>query len=202
MAVALTDLWLAILIAAASVFFASFIIWMLLPYHKADIKVLPDEEGFTNAISGLDIPPGLYMYPNCQSAEEMKSDDFKAKFNNGPWGMITIMGAKPNFGANLLKTFIAYLVITIVVVYIASVALPAGAEYLKVFQVVGAAAFLGHCTGSLAGDIFLGKPNRFIITSFIDGVIFALITAGVIASMWPGVPTGVEGAPLIITPGG
>jgi hypothetical protein len=202
MHVALPELALAIIIATVCVFFASFIIWMLLPYHKADIKFMPNEDDFSEAISKLDIKPGLYMYPNCQTAEQMKSDEFKDRFNKGPWGMITIMGAKPNFMMNLIKTFIAYLVITIIVAYITSVALPAGTEYLKVFQVAGAAAFLGHCTGSLAGDIFLGKPTRFIITSFIDGLIFALITAGIFASMWPALEAAIEGSPLMVTPGG
>ena len=200
MAVALTDLWLAILIAAASVFFASFIIWMLMPYHKKDIQFMPEEEGFIKAVNDLDIKPGLYMFPNCQDHKDFKSEEFVAKMNSGPWGVFTHIPSKPNMLKNLIKTFLAYLLITIVVAYIASVALPAGAEYLKVFQIIGAAAFLGHCTGSLAGDFFLAKPNRFIITSFIDGVIFALITAGVIASMWPAATAAIDGSPLMVTP--
>jgi hypothetical protein len=198
MDVSLVDLWLPILIAAVCVFFASSIIWMLLPYHKKDIQFLPNEQELTGKVSEMNITPGLYMFPNCQTSDEMRSDEFKQRFENGPWGIITVMGAKPNFATNLLKTFIAYLVITIFVAYITAASIPAGAEYLAVFQIAGAAGVLGHCMGGLAGDFFLGKPTRFVFTGLIDGVIFALITAGVIASMWPGAAAGTPGSPLIV----
>lgn len=185
MQVTLWSLWPAILIASFSVFCASSIIWMLLPVHKKDINFLPDEKGFTDAIAPLDIRPGLYMYPNCQTAEEMRSDEFKARFNNGPWGIITVIGQRPNFPKNLLKTYLGFLFITVVVAYLAGVALPIGADYMRVFQIAGAAALLGHCTGGLANDFFLAKPTRFVITGFVDGIIYALITAGVLAAMWP-----------------
>lgn len=199
MHVALTELWLAIAIAAVCVFFASAIIWMMLPYHKKDIRFMPNEEAFNNAIAPLDIKPGLYMFPNCQDARDMKSEEYQAKWKAGPWGTLNIMPHQPNFGLNLLRTFLAYLVITIIVAYIASIALPRGADYADVFRVVVTAGILGHCMGGLANDFFLGKPTRFIITGFIDGLIFALITAGVIASMWPGAPSGLDGT-LMITP--
>lgn len=197
MEVALLDLWLPILISAICVFFASSIIWMILPYHKKDIQFLPNEGELTSKVTEMNIKPGLYMFPNCQDAKDMKSDEFKAKWNAGPWGTITIQGQQPNFAINLLKTFVAYLVITIFVAYITAASTGQSADYLAVFQVAGAAGVLGHCMGGLAGDFFLGKPTRFIFTSFIDGVIFALITAGILASMWPG-PEGVPGAPLIV----
>ncbi len=183
--VELAQLWLPVLVSAVAVFFASAVIWMALPYHKADIRPLPDEKAFDDAIAGLDIKPGLYMFPNCQDTKDMKSDAFKERFRSGPWGTITIMGKAPNFGMNLLRTFIVYLVVSVFVAYLTGLALPAGAEYMRVFRIAGAAAVLGHCMGSLANDFFLGKPARFIVTSFIDGVIFALIVAGVFAAMWP-----------------
>lgn len=186
--VQVTDLWLAILIASACVFIASAIIWMVLPYHKTDIKMLPDEAAFKAAIIPLDLPPGLYMYPNCQDSSEMKSDEFKARWKAGPWGTINVLSAQPNFPINLLKTFIAFLVITVLVAYLTGVGLGPGAELLTVFRVAGTAALLGHCTGGLAGSFFLGKPTRFVVTDLIDGVIFAIITAGILALMWPGSP--------------
>jgi len=188
------DLWLPVLIGAVAVFIASSIIWMALPYHKADIRFLPDERAFDEAIKPLDIAPGLYMFPNCASASEMKSDAFKERFERGPWGIITIMPAKPNFGLNMLKTFLSYLVICTLIAYVAGSTIPAGAEYLHVFRVCGACGLLGFCTGGLAGDFFLGKPTRFVITGLIDGVMFTLILAGVFASMWPqGTPATVPG---------
>lgn len=185
MDVSITQLWLPILIATVCVFFASSIIWMLLPYHKPDIKAIPNEAEFDEAINKLGIAPGFYMYPNCQNAKDMKSEAFKARWESGPWGTINVMGHQPNFAMNLLKTFIAYGLITVMVAYISGMALGPGADYMNVFRVVATAGILGHCMGALAGSFFLGTPTRFIVTCFIDGVIFALITAGVFASMWP-----------------
>jgi len=188
MQVTLAELWLPILIATVCVFFASFVIWMLLPYHKADIKVLPNESDYTDAMGKLNIKPGFYMYPNCQSNKDMKSDEFQARLKTGPWGSVNVLSAQPSFPMSLIKTFTVYLIITIMVAYIASIGVAAGADYMHVFRVIATAGILGHCMGGLAGSFFLGTPNRFIFTSFVDGVIFALITAGVIASMWPGLP--------------
>jgi hypothetical protein len=185
MEVSLAQLWLPILIATVCVFFTSSIIWMLLPYHKPDIKFIPNETEFDEAMAKLNIAPGHYMYPNCQDAKDMKSEAFKARWKSGPWGTINVMGQQPNFAINLLKTFIAYGLITTMVAYIAGMSVGPGAEYMHVFRVVATAGVLGHCMGGLANAFFMGTPTRFIFTSFIDGVIFALITAGVIASMWP-----------------
>ncbi len=197
MEVALLDLWLPILIATVCVFFASSIIWMLLPYHKKDIQFLPNEEELTAKVTQMNIKPGLYMFPNCQDPKDYEGDEYKAKWKAGPWGTITVQPGQPSFGMNLFKTFLAYLVITVFVAYITAASTRAGADYLAVFQVAGAAGVLGHCMGGLAGDFFLGKPTRFIITGFIDGVIFALITAGVIASMWPAASSALEGTLIV-----
>ncbi|MFK7759798.1 MAG: hypothetical protein AB8C13_07625 [Phycisphaerales bacterium] len=183
--ISIVELWLPILVSAVAVFFASSIIWMILPYHKKDIRFMPSEDEFSKAIDQLNIEPGLYMYPNCADPKEMKSDAFVAKWKSGPWGTITVMGSPPNFAKNLLKTFVSYLAITAMCGYLASMSLSAGADSMMVFRFVGTAAILGFCMGSFAGDFFLGKPARFIFTSFIDGLIFAFITAGVFCIMWP-----------------
>ncbi len=197
MQIALTELLLPILLAAVCVFFASAIIWMLLPYHKKDIRFMPNEDEFTGAITPLSIDPGLYMFPNCENAKDMKNEAFQEKWRQGPWGTITIMPARPNFALNLLRTFLSYLVITILIAYIAGIALPRGAAYLEVFRVTATLGILGYCMGNMANDFFLGKPARFILTQFIDGLVFALISAGVIASMWPAAKSAIDGTLIV-----
>ncbi len=44
----LTALWLPILLSVVIVFFASFIMHMVLAYHKSDYRKLPDEDRVTN----------------------------------------------------------------------------------------------------------------------------------------------------------
>jgi hypothetical protein len=185
----LTELWMPILIATVIVFFASSIMWMLLPHHHKDIQFLEDKEsGYVEAVKSLDIKPGLYMYPGCdhsKSKSDEKKNEIKERWDAGPWGVLTVYPGKPNFGMNLIKTFIAFLAITVFVGYITGIGIAPGSDYLHVFRVAGATAVLGHCMGGLCGSFFMGKPTRFIITDFIDGVVYALITAGIFASMWP-----------------
>lgn len=182
--VGLSELWMPILLSAVAVFFVSAFIWMALPIHTPDMKVLDNEEDFDTAIRPLNIKPGLYMFPGCHG-KDIKSDEFKARWKAGPWGIITIQSGPPNFGMNLLKCFVSYVVISAICGYLAGIGLAPGAEYMDVFRVVGTAAILGYCMGGLANDFFLGKPTRFIVTSLFDGVVFALVTAGVFAWLWP-----------------
>jgi len=184
-AVGFGSLWLPAIVSAIAVFAASSVVWMALPHHKADIRFLPDQDAFDRAIEPLDIEPGLYMFPWC-SGEEMKTDTFKARFERGPWGIITIMRAKPNFGLNMIKTFLSYLLIALLIAYLAGTTIEPGAAFGRVFGVCGVAGLLGFCTGGMASDFFLGKPTRFVVTGFIDGVFFAAITAAIFAAMWPG----------------
>jgi len=185
--VSIAELWLPILVSGVAVFVTSAIIWMALKYHNKDIQTMPQEGEFYDAIKAMSIKPGLYMFPGCHGVD-IKSDPYKSRWQSGPWGIITIAGKQPNFGLNLLRCFIAYLVISAIVAYLTGIGVAPGAEYMEVFRFAGTAALLGHCFGGLANDFFLGKPARFIVTGLIDGVVFALVTAGVFAAMWPGAP--------------
>ncbi len=183
--VLLTQLWLPIVLSAVFVFVASFIAWMVLPHHKADVKKLPDETAFTGQLSQMNIPPGTYMWPNACTGEEMKSDEFKQRYAKGPWGSMNVLGRQPSFGMNLMLVFIMYLVMGLFVGYITSLARPAGAEYMAVFRVAGATAVACYCLGSLPNAIFFGKPKRFVMTDLADQVVYALLTAGTFAWLWP-----------------
>ena len=50
--VAISSLWLAILLSAVIVFVVSAMVWMVLPHHKSDFKELPDEAGAVAAPTG------------------------------------------------------------------------------------------------------------------------------------------------------
>lgn len=195
--VTIAELWLPLLIASVVVFFASSIMWMAMPHHKKDIVFIGDKETeFLKTLNNLDLKPALYMYPGCEM-KDLKTDEGAAKWNTGPWGVITIYPNKPNFGMNLFKTFIAYFCITLFVVYITGLSVAHGENYMHVFRVAATTAILGHCMGSLVGDFFMGKPTRFIITCFFDGVVYSLITAGILASMWPAATNMIDGILII-----
>ncbi len=186
--VELTDLWLPILIASVSVFIVSAVLWMALPHHKADIRAVPPASPLPGAIASSGLAPGFYMFPHSEDCKNMKSPEFREKWEAGPWGTINILPHAPRFGMNLLKTFLAFLVISALVGYLTGLALAPGEDFASVFHVAAITAVLGHCMGGLAHAFFMGKPTRFIVTDFIDGVVYALVTAAVFALMWPGAP--------------
>ena len=183
--VSVTQLWLPILVSSVAVFFASFLAWMVLPHHKKDIKTLPKEKEWAENLKLLNLSPGIYMWPGCDTPEEMKSAEYKQRYKDGPWGSVTILGAQPNFGRNLLLVFLFYVVVGIFVSYLAGQGRAAGASFSAVFQMAGTAAIAAYCAGSIPNALFFGKPGRFVLTDFIDALVYGLITGLIFAWLWP-----------------
>jgi hypothetical protein len=73
------SLALPILIAAGLVFFASFLLHMLLPFHRADYRPLPAEDVSMDTLRNIAIPPGDYMVPCAGTPEAMKNPAFRGK---------------------------------------------------------------------------------------------------------------------------
>ena len=69
--------------------------------------------------------------------------------------------------------------------YIAGHTLAPGANYLEVFRVVGAVAFMAYGVGTLANGIWKGEPWSMVIKEVIDGLIYGLLTAGTFGWLWP-----------------
>jgi hypothetical protein len=187
----LLDLWLPIVISTVACFVASSIIWMALPHHKADMKALPEEGVMDRALGEMKLEPGGYYIPNCSDKEKFKGDEFKARWNNGPWAFLQIPAGRPSFAKNLAVTLVEFLVIAIFIGYLAGASIPAGAEYLHVFQIVGTAGVLAHVLGTIHHEFFQMKTVRHVAFCMFDGVVYALITAGIFAAFWP------EGAEIL-----
>ncbi len=60
-----------------------------------------------------------------------------------------------------------------------------GANYLVVFRVAGAAAFMAYGVGPLANSIWKGQPWSMTLKEAFDGLIYALLTAGTFGWLWP-----------------
>ena len=183
---ALSALWLPILVSAVLVFIASMVIHMFLPWHRKDYPKMPNEDKAMNALRPLAIPPGDYMVPHCSGMEEMKSPAFAEKMKNGPVMIVTV---RPNgvvgMGKYLVQWFIFCIVIGFFVAYIASRALPAGAQYLRVFQLAGATAFIAYAAGLWPISIWYSRSWSTTIKSTVDGLVYALVTAGAFGWLWP-----------------
>ena len=181
----LAALWLPIVLSAVIVFFASSIIHMLLPYHRGDYKQLPEEDKVVPAMRSAGLTRGLYIFPYC-THREMKSPAMIEKYNQGPVGMMTVFPRGQPFMPKFLGLWFAYcLIISFFVAYLAAHTIPPGLRYLAVFRVVGTAAFLAYGLGNLSNGIWRGYPWSYVTKEVMDGLIYALLTAGTFGWLWP-----------------
>ncbi len=194
----LADLWLPILLSGVAVFVASFLAWVVLPHHKPDYKKLPNEDGFLEGIRTNSTPPGQYMFPFCNQ-KDMSDPEAKKRYEAGPHGVLHVWPGMPNMGRNMVLSFLFYLVVGVFVGYIASVTLAGNPspEYLLVFRITGTAAVMAYCLASIPNAIWFSKPLRAITMDIIDGVVYALLTAGFFGWLWPRAQTVIETVPAI-----
>ena len=184
--VTLASLWLPILLSAVIVFIASSIIHMVLPWHKNDYARLPDEEKARAALRPLAIPAGDYMVPCPQDRRELTSPEFKARVNEGPNLVVTVLPNGPwSMGRNLGLWFAYLVVVALYSAYVAGRALPPGTNYLIVFRFVGATAFAAFALALWQMSIWYRRSWGTTIRSTIDGLIYATLVAGTFGWLWP-----------------
>lgn len=179
-------LWKPILLSAVIVFVASSIIWMATPLHKHDYKNPGDkEQPLLDALKRLAMAPGVYYVPWCHGMDP-KSPETQAKMKDNPWAVVTILPGAPNMGKMLGMWMLHLVLVGLFVAYLAAAAdLPVGAKYLKVFQVTGTSAFLAHAGYTLPMSIWHAMPWKQVPGRLVDAVIYALLTAGCFAWLWP-----------------
>ena len=183
--VALSALWLPIVLSAVVVFIASSIFHTVLPYHRSDYSPLPDEDKVLPVLRAANLRRGLYVFPFC-THKEMKTPAAIEKYNQGPVGMMTVFPSGPPFLPRFLGLWFGYcLVISFFVAYLSAHTIAPGTYYLAVFRVVGTAAFLAYGLGPLANVVWKGYPWSFVLKEVIDGLIYGLLTAGTFGWLWP-----------------
>ena len=183
--VPLSALWLPILLSAIIVFVASSIIHMLLPYHRSDYRRLPDEDTVTAAIRAVNATPGNYHFPHCDH-RQMRSPEMQEKFKRGPVGFLTLYpNGAPNMGKFLGLWFAYCIIVGIFTAYITGRTLAPGTDYLHVFQIAGAVAFMGYGLGAFVNSIWKGQTWSTTIKEIIDGLIYCGLTAGCFGWRWP-----------------
>ncbi|MBL9148985.1 MAG: hypothetical protein JNM94_09865 [Phycisphaerae bacterium] len=179
----LTALWLPILVSAVVLFVLSSVIWMALPIHKKDYQGLKNEAAVMEVMKRESLEPGIYCYPWCPGNPNDEAS--KEKMRLGPWGQILVAGGPPTFGRTLGLWFVHLLVVGTVVGYITGLAVPRGAEFLRVFQVAGTAALLAYGGSLVPKYIWEGKPWRTFAGSVFDCAVYTLATGAVFAFLWP-----------------
>jgi len=187
--VPLTSLVVPIVISAIVVFFASFLIHMVLGYHRSDLRKLPDkqEDEILATISRLNLPTADYGVPHPGSPERMKDPAFIAKMTKGPLVFMNVSpGAPPSLGKSLVQWFVFVLIVTLFSAYITTRAVAAGTSYLSVFRFIGTSAFMGYALGQIPESIWYKRSWVRTCKSVFDSLIYALLTAGVFGWLWPG----------------
>ena len=187
--ISLSELWLPILASGVVVWIGSAIVWMGLPHHKPDFSVVPDEEATRAALKGAS--PGLYNLPHMASWDAAKEPENRRKFDEGPVGFLTVLpNGVPNMGRSMFLSFVYFLVVSFLVAYVASFTLAAGTYYLAVFRLAGTVAWGAYGFGIIMDSIWFGRPWSNSVKHLLDGLFYALLTAGTFGWLWP---AGAEG---------
>ena len=178
-------LWLPIVLSAVFVMIGSTVVWMALKYENAEWKPIPGEDQLREAIRKLNLAaPGQYIFPHMMaeggSAEAMK------KIEEGPNGILLLRpGMKFSMAPMLVKSFIYYLVVSFFVAYVASHGIGAGTDYLKVFQLAGASAFMAYGLALVPEAIWFGRTWPSVLKGMLSALIYACLTAGTFGWLWP-----------------
>ena len=182
----ISELWLVIVVAGLFCWVASALIHMLIKYHNADYKSLENEAEVSTVIRSLLPKPGLYTLPYCSDMKEMADEAMQEKFNIGPVAMISIMpNGMPQMGKLMLQQILFFIFGAFFIAYLASISIATGAEYMLVFRFVFVASFLTYGWAQVPYSIWMGQPWSNCLRYLIDAFIYAGVTAGVFAWLWP-----------------
>ena len=181
--VGLAGLWLPILVSAVLVFIVSSILHMVVQHHNSDWSAMPGEDKVREAMRG--VPPGNYNLPHVSSMKELQNEGVLAKFKEGPVGLVLVQpNGPPAMGKSLVQWFIYSIVVSVFVAYVTSRTVGADGHYLQVFRVAGACAFLAYAGGQPIESIWKGVRWSTTVKNTVDGLLYALVTAGAFGWLW------------------
>jgi hypothetical protein len=184
--VPLTSLLVPVLLSAVLVFVVSSILHMVFTYHRSDVRRLGAEDEIQAALRRFSIPPGDYALPCAGNMSDMKNPAFLEKMNKGPVIFMTVVpNGPPSMGPSLAMWFLYSIVVSVFAAYIAGRALAAGADYLDVFRFAGTTAFVGYALALWQHSIWYKRAWSTTLKSTLDGLIYALFTAGTFGWLWP-----------------
>lgn len=184
--VPMMSLVVPILLSAVIVFVVSSVIHMLSPWHKDDYTKLPNEDAYRAAVKPLAIPPGDYMVPRPMSRTEMNDPAFRAKLNEGPKVLMTVMpNGFPSMMPQLISWFLYSVVVGTVGAHIAGSLLGPGATYRAVFHVIAVVTFAGYALALWQNSIWYMRSWWTTLKMTVDGVIYAMLSAGTFGWLWP-----------------
>jgi hypothetical protein len=85
----------------------------------------------------------------------------------------------------MVQWFLYCVVVGCFAAYVAGRALPVAASYRQVFKFAGVPAFLAYAGALWPMSIWYRRAWTTTIKSTVDGLIYALLTAGMFGWLWP-----------------
>lgn len=187
MAVSIIQLWSAVLLAGALCWVVSSLVHMLFKYHQSDYTPLDNEPEVSIALRASSPKPALYTMPYCHEMKDMNDEAMQKKFQEGPVAMISVLpNGMPPMGKLLGQQIVFFLLGSLLIAYLATLSLMSGAAYLTVFWQVFVAAFLAYGWAQIPYSIWMGQPWSNCFRYLLDAVLYASVTAGAFAWLWPG----------------
>jgi hypothetical protein len=180
-------LWLPVIVSAIVVFLASSVLHMVLRYHRADHKPLPNEAAVAEALGKGRLAPGKYVIPHCGDPKQLKDPQVVARYTTGPVAIVSVLrNGPPAMGAYLGLWFLFCLLASFVTAYVARLTLAPATAGLEVLRVTGAVAFAGYALGHVQDSIWHGQPWSNTVRGVVDAVIYAVLTGLTFRLLWPG----------------
>jgi hypothetical protein len=99
--------------------------------------------------------------------------------------MHVIPSGPPAMPKYLAMWFAFCVLVSFLVAYLTGRTLATGASYLAVFRVAGTTAFLAYAIGGIQDSIWRAQLWSTTIKHVVDGLVYALLTAGVFGWLWP-----------------
>jgi hypothetical protein len=184
--VPLASLWLPILVSAVLVFVASSIVHMVLGYHRSDYDKLPNEDAVLDALRNAGVTRGTYAFPHMSGPKEMGSPEMLDRFRKGPVGQMNVIPNGMPAMPKLLAQWFAYcVVVSVFAAYLAGRTLGPGSPHLSVLRVAGTVTLLAYASTYAIDPIWKGARWGTALKHACDGLVYALLTGGVFAWLWP-----------------
>ena len=182
----LTALWLPVLLSAIVVFVVSAMVWMVMPHHRNDFAPAEDEDALMDAVRRTVAGTGMYTFPWPPDGEE-NSEAYRDRLSAGPVGVLRVRAPQSvlDMKPAMAKSFLLQVVVGVFVAYLAASTLESGASYLSVFRVTGTAAFMAYGFIGFQESIWFGLPGKVAFKHALDGLVYALLTAGIFGWLWP-----------------
>ena len=181
----ISALWLPILLSAVAVFIASSILQMFIGHHWNDMRAVPQQQALMETLRGLALPVGDYMIPKPASRAALRDSAYMEEIHKGPVARLQVLPGGMKIGKSLAQWFVYLLVVGWACAGAAVHALPAGASYLRVFHLVAVVAFAAYALSLPQASIWYGRSWRMTVMTMLDGVVYALLTAGMFGWLWP-----------------